>query len=157
MKYEDDSDNEFSELKPLLSEWRAPDLPAGLDARVRASFRQHVAPRSKWDWLKMPIRVPLPLAAAIGLSLCATSWLAMRRATSLTLETVPMAAVTRFVEVPVVTERVVTRVVYVATPIAAKPKAPVPPKRSTQWRSDLAGFHPVSEITLEVSAGGTKR
>ena len=163
MKYENEFDDERSELKPLLSEWRAPDLPTGLDARVLASFRQQVVPRSKWSWFKAPILVPWPMAATAVLLLCAASWFVARRTVTPIFVMPPLAAATRFVEVPVVQEkpvvqeRIVTRVVYVTAPIAAKPKAPVLPKRPTRWSSDLAGFHPVNEITLEVSAGGTER
>jgi hypothetical protein len=160
MKYEEPPELELNQLRAQLSEWRAPDLPAALDARVLASFRQQVTPRSKWNWLRLPMPVPWPVAATMICLLCAASWFVARRTVTPPIIAAPLTAATRFVEVPVVQEKIVTRVVYVTAPAVAKPKETALPnsgKRPTRWPSDLAGFHPVSEIKLEINAGGLER
>ena len=166
MKYEDEFDDERDELKPLLLKWHAPDLPVALDARVLASFRQQVAPRSKWSWFKVPIPAPWPMAATAALLLCAASWFVARRTVAPIFVASPLTAATRFVEVPVVQEKfvvqekIITRVVYVSRPDAPiiKPETPeTREQRRANLPSDLAGFRPVSEIKLEISAGGLER
>src|SRR5262249_34205982 len=106
------------------------------------------------QWLAGSIRLPAPVVATAALLLCATSYLAARKATSYSLETPPTTPVIQIVEVPVpvVQKRIVTRVVY--KKIEAQ-KANVSPTPSPLIpRSDLADFRPVSEIKIIVSHRG---
>jgi hypothetical protein len=94
------------------------------------------------------------VAALALLFLCATSFLAARKAASFSIENPPAAVPTKIVEVPfpVYQEKIVTRVVYKQTGAqnANKGSAPI----STPPRIDLADFRPVNEIKIIVSHGG---
>ncbi len=146
-----------AELEQWLAQWPPPELPARLNAAVEAAYRRAFPTRPWWWLLTASLRVPVPVAAAAGILLCAALWLAARPAANLT-PPVTGGTPTKFVEVPSVQERLVTRVVYVrAKPRAAKrPSQPVTasPKETKTKQADLARFRPVSEIRLEVSPGG---
>ena len=151
----DDEVVEDRELKNLLGEWSPPDITSSLDQRILTSYRRQFLHRPAWlRWLTGSISLPAPVAAAAALLLCATSYLAARKATSYSLEPAPAPPTVKFVEVPfpVVQQKIVTRVVYkqIGTPKAKEGPAPssLPP------RIDLADFRPVSEIKIIVSHGG---
>jgi hypothetical protein len=149
---------EDGELNRLLGSWRAPESSGELDQRALESYRRHIHSERFWRgrfwrrWLVGSIRIPVPIAAAAVLLLCATSFLAARKATSISIVSPPAAVATKIVEVPVFKEKVVTRVVYKNTgaPKAQERPAPV----SIPPRIDLADFRPVSEIKIIVSHGG---
>lgn len=146
---------EDGELNRLLASWRATETPGELDQRALASYRKHFNRGRFWRrWLARSIHVPVPIAAAAVLLLCATSFLAARKATSFPIENPPAAVSTKIVEVrvPVVQEKIVTRVVYKNTG-AQKAKDGAAPI-SIPPRIDLADFRPVSEIKIIVSHGG---
>src|SRR5262245_29055234 len=106
---------EDGELNRLLASWQTPETPGELDRRVLASYRGHFNRVRLWRrWLTWSIRVPVPIAAVAVLLLCATSFLAVREATSNMIEPPPPAAATEFVKipVPVIQEKFVTRVIY---------------------------------------------
>jgi hypothetical protein len=94
------------------------------------------------------------VAVTAALLLCATSYLAARKATSYTLESAPTTTTVKFVEVPVpvVKVKIVTRVVYKNTDAKKAKEGPAP--ISPPPRIDLADFRPVSEIKIIVSHGG---
>jgi hypothetical protein len=94
------------------------------------------------------------VVAAALLLLCATSYLAARKATSYTLEAPPTTASVKIVEVPVpvIQQKIVTRVVYKQTGEPKAKEGPAP--NSPPPRIDLADFRPVSEIKIIVSHGG---
>src|SRR5262249_23551274 len=151
---------EDRELKTLLAEWKAPEVSGSFDQSVLAAYRSQFPrrlPRRLWlrQWLAGSIRLPAPVAVAVALLLCATSYLAARKATSYSIETPPTPPAVKIVEVPVpvVREKIVTRVVYKKIgPLKAKESpAPISPPH----RIDLADFRPVSEIKIIVSHGGT--
>jgi len=98
--------------------------------------------------------LPAPVAAAAALLLCATSYLAARKATSYTLEPAPATSAVKIVEVPVpvVQKQFVTRVVFKKA-VAEKVKEN-PEPISLLPRNDLARFRPVSEIKPIVIQGG---
>jgi len=151
----DDEVVEDRELKNLLGEWSVPDITSSLDQRILTSYRRQFLHRPLWRrWLTGSISLPAPVAAAAALLLCATSYLAARKATTYTLETPPAIASVKIVEipVPVVQQKIVTRVVYKKTGAQEAQKSPasisIPP------RIDLADFRPVSEIKIIVSHGG---
>jgi hypothetical protein len=144
---------EDGELNRLLASWQTPETPGGLDQRVLASYRGHFNRGRLWRrWLMGSIRIPVPIAAVALLSLCATSFLAARKATDVSTVNPPPAVPTKTVYVPVVKEKIVTRVVYKKTG-AQKPKegpAPISPPP----RIDLANFRPINDIKIIVIHGG---
>jgi hypothetical protein len=146
---------EDGELNRLLASWQTPETPGELDQRVLASYRRHLNRGRLWRrWLTGSIRIPVPIAAAALLFLCATSFLAARKAASFSIESPPAAVHTKIVEVPfpVYQEKIVTRVVYKQTSAQNANKGPAP--ISPPPRIDLADFRPVNEIKIIVSHGG---
>ncbi len=104
------------ELDRMLREWRTPRPPARLRAEV---FGEKPAP-----WWKRSVRIPLPVAACLVLAIGIAGWrLASTRPAPAVAE--PRVVVrTERVEVPVVTTRTVTKVVYRDRQAASKP-API--------------------------------
>jgi hypothetical protein len=142
-------------LNRLLASWQTPETPGELDQRVLASYRRHFNRERLWRrWLTGSVRIPIPIAAAAVLLLCATSFLAARKVTRSPIENKPAAETTKIVEVrvPVVQERIVTRVVYKKTGAQKVKKGPAP--ISLPPRIDLADFRPVNEIKPIVIHGG---
>ncbi len=109
-----------AELTALLRTWDAPSQDAGARNRLLADFRASVRTVPLWRRaLKAQVRVPLPVAACVGLVLLLGSLYVLGARSTARVEpsaaqaeAQPAAAV-RVVEVPVVRERVVTRTVYV--------------------------------------------
>src|SRR5262245_2123828 len=94
---------EDSELNRLLVSWRAPESSGALDQRAIESYRRHIHSGRFWRrWLVGSIRIPVPIAAAAVLLLCATSFLAARKATSFSIESAPTVGTVKIVEVPVI-------------------------------------------------------
>lgn len=109
------------ELTCLLRAWEAPDAPHASDARLLASFRRQTSAREPF-WRRLltaSVRVPVPVAALAVLVLLGVTATLVARPSRVSSETVdragapPARETTKIVEVPVVQERVVTRVVYV--------------------------------------------
>jgi len=151
----DDEVVEDRELKNLLGEWSPPEITSSLDQRILTSYRRQVLHRPAWRrWLTGSISLPAPVAVTAALLLCATSYLAARRAPSYTLEPAPTPPTIKFVEVPfpVVQERFVTRVVYKKPDTKKAKESPAP--SSLPPRIDLADFRPVNEIKPIVIHGG---
>ncbi|HEY6402892.1 MAG TPA: hypothetical protein VI479_15850 [Blastocatellia bacterium] len=144
---------EDRELNRLLGSWRAPESSVELDQRALESYRRHIHSERFWRgrfwrrWLAGSIRIPVPIAAAAVLLLCATSFLAARKATSISIVSPPTVAHTEIIKVPVIQKEIVTRVVYKKAKEGPTPIS-IPP------RIDLAEFRPVSEIKLIVIHGG---
>ncbi|HEV2861952.1 MAG TPA: hypothetical protein VGX48_13165 [Pyrinomonadaceae bacterium] len=108
--------DEDAELRQLLRAWEAPDESAAARARLLASFRERAARQPLWKrLLTSSVRVPLPVAACAALAFALSAYALVARGTLLkTAETTNTPApVVKVVEVPVVQERVVERVVYV--------------------------------------------
>ncbi len=146
---------EDRELKNLLSEWRTPEVTSSLDQRILIAYRRQFLHRPWWRrWLTGSISLPVPVAATAALLLCATSYLAMRKEASYTLEVPPTTASVKFVEVPVtvVQEKIVTHVVYKKSDAQKAKEGPAP--ISPPPRIDLADFRPVNEIKIIVGHGG---
>jgi hypothetical protein len=149
-----DEVDEDRELKRLLGEWKTPEITSSLDQRVFKAYRRQVLDRPWWQrWLTGSIKLPVPVAATAVLLLCATSYLAMR--TSF-LEFTPSPPLVKVVEVPVpvIQEKIVTRVVYrkSGAPNSKEEPALINPIS----RINLANFQPVSEINpIIISHGGT--
>lgn len=107
-----------AELNALLRTWDAPPQDAGARGRLLADFRASVRPAPIWRRaLAAQVRVPLPVAACVGLVLLGSLYVlgarASRSVAPSAAQTETRPAAVRVVEVPVVQERVVTRTVYV--------------------------------------------
>jgi hypothetical protein len=100
------------ELHDLLKNWEAPATPPSLKGKVLEQYRK----QQKWDWRRPfsgSLRVPVPIACLTavligGLAIAVF----MPKAGPLPTITPPPQIVARVVEVPVVRERIVTRIVY---------------------------------------------
>jgi hypothetical protein len=156
----DDGVGTDRELKNLLNEWRVPEPTTALGERVFSDYRRQSQHRAWWrQWLTGSIRLPIPVAAMMGLLLCVTSYLAVRKATTHSAQAVPVTAPVQVVKVPVpvIQEKLVTRVVYVKAP-PQKAKESSPPdflldENKALIQADLTGFRPVSEIKIIVMKG----
>jgi hypothetical protein len=108
-----------AELTALLRTWDVPARDAGARSRLLADFRASVRPAPLWRRaLTAQVRVPLPVAACLGLVLLGSLYVLGARATTPpgrrpAAQTEAPPAAVRVVEVPVVQERLVTRTVYV--------------------------------------------
>src|ERR1044072_7182479 len=107
-----------AELTALLRTWDVPTQDSGARARLLADFRANVRRAPLWRRaLKAQVRVPLPVAACMGLVLLGSLYVLGARPTARVepsaAQTEAQPAAVRVVEVPVVQERVVTRTVYV--------------------------------------------
>lgn len=138
---------------------------ATLKQKLLAS-RQPVITQRQPSWIvrmfQTSIRVPVPAGLALILLLGGSLFFAIRAAAP--KETLPPVVIHVPVEVPVVQERVVTRVVYRdrQRPAVSR-KLDVLNEQSTLARSQkkellppsLVGFKPLDEIKLTVIKGGT--
>jgi len=159
--------NEDSELQTLLRQWQLPRRSPGLDRRVLTAYRNQVSSDSRWKRLFFrSIPIPLPLAAALLLVLVLLGSFALRPPMVVRLEVPgPIPQVVR-VEVPVVREKIVTRIVYrqfskrknavkhlendtarsTADPVSKGP-------RKSQVTVQLGDFEPVETIQLKMLKG----
>ena len=112
------------ELRELLRAWEVPRPLHEARVRLRAEFRASARRSPLWRRaLRAELRVPLPLAACAVVALLSLFAFAARSASrpprpkpaveSETAKAADAAPAVKVVEVPVVRERVVTRVVYV--------------------------------------------
>lgn len=104
--------NNDQDLRSLLREWQVPSMSSSIEERVLTAHRPW------WRFLLNGyVRVPVPLACCIVLLLAAAeAWRWTRPARTV----VPRVVVkTERVEVPVVRERVVTKLVYKKRPAFA--------------------------------------
>jgi hypothetical protein len=158
----DDGVGTDQELKDILNQWMVPEPTAALSERVFSDYRHQFHHQAWWRrWFTGSIRLPVPVAAMAGLLLCVTSYLAARYATTHPIEVVPVSAPVKVVQVPVpmIQEKVVTRVVYAkARPQKAKGSPvseiliPIDENKALA-QADLTGFRPVSEIKIIVMKG----
>lgn len=155
-----------SELQALLGKWPTPASLRALDQRVLLSYRAQTT-RVPW-WRRMltsTISLPVPVAAALVLvpALAAAALLGQRQ---LPAPQAPPIIVERIkaVEVPVVRERVVSRIVYrekkPAPASSARPKSALESMSLALASGDnlqgyftdtnLAGFQPNAEMNFKV-------
>jgi hypothetical protein len=104
-----------AELTALLRTWEAPPQDGGARSRLLADFRASVRRAPLWRRaLTAQVRVPLPVAACMGLALLLSLYALGARATvSVAPSATQTEAAVRVVEVPVIREHVVTNTVYV--------------------------------------------
>lgn len=106
-----------AELAALLRAWEAPPQSSDARARLLAGFRAEARRAPLWRRaLAAELRLPAPVAACAALAFLASLFLLGARGWAQSPPAVSKtepAVVLKVVEVPVVEERVVTRVVYV--------------------------------------------
>jgi hypothetical protein len=157
-------DETDAQLKDLLNTWAVPPASSRLDSRTLAAYRVTTAREPAWRRL-LVFRIPLPVAFACGVLLVAATAIAMHRPISSATTQVQIKTVTetKTIEVPVVKERVVTRIVY-------RDRKPAQVAQSTPKRDDdqklavaneadgngyltnteLTGFQPNADMSLKV-------
>jgi len=118
------------ELHGLLRKWEAPVVPDRLDERVMAAYRRQTgAGEPLWRrLLTSSIRVPVPVALAVALFLLVTAALALRPEPTPPTAGAPEGPGT-------------VRAAQRATPVVTG--------------TSLAGFQPVTEVTVSVVQEGT--
>ena len=130
--------NDDEELRSLLREWQAPPMSPSFKERVWVAHRP-------WWWLVLrgSIQVPVPVICCIVMLLAAVEgW----RWTKLAQTATPRVVVkTERVEVPVVRERVITKVIYKNRPILA-----TTPEHALTFRQ----LKPVGELRPRIIRGG---
>ena len=135
---------------PEESFW--PGYHARLRQKLNQTHRSHVVAASGPSWITRffhtSVSVPVPVAIALILAV-ALSLFFFRRTPEPGVPEVQVVHVP--VEVPVVQEKVVTRVVYRQTPRRPKPQA----QDDSTLAKTLVGFKPTEEIKLTVIKGGT--
>lgn len=174
-----------AELTALLRTWEAPPQDAGARSRLLADFRASVRRAPLWRRvLTAQVRVPLPVAACLGLALLLSLYALGARATSRVAPAAAQAeAAVRVVEVPVIKERVVTNIVYVEkkergaarvvstradareslaqrnerdveTPQSAEPAHSPESHAGYYTRVDMNDFQPTNEVKLRIVSRG---
>jgi hypothetical protein len=141
------------DLKELLREWQAPDVPPEADERVAATFaRLSRRGRSRWAG---SVRLPVPVLAFLLVLQLVSAGVILRGsffpATPVTL------APERVVEAPVIREKVVTRLVYVpmadSDAFGRRALYSAVDNESERTPMDLTGFQPVSQFQIHVVKG----
>jgi hypothetical protein len=187
-----------AELRAVLREWDAPHQSHDARARLLADFRVAGVRRPLWRRaLTARLQVPVPVAACAIVALVAAFVAVAARTTTTTPRVVAVepsaivetsgatkssAPVVQIVEVPVVRERVVTRVVYVEKKERVRGEGVLEPSASRSsaaggataekrraadsrddasatsffTRVDMADFRPADEMKIRiVKKGGT--
>ncbi len=147
------------DLKELLDKWQLPDPSMQLDERIMETYSRH---RRSWIFRRTgSVRVPVPVLVLLLLLPIVSAVALVHNSYFLRLPPAPVLSMpVRVVEIPVVKERVVTRLVY-------------PPAKATEdsvrrtFRSaanlesdkepmDLTGFQPLAEFQINVLKGGNR-
>jgi hypothetical protein len=194
-----DAERDFpadAELRELLRAWEAPQASARSRERLLADFRAHARRAPLWRRaLRAELRVPLPVAACALVALLSLLAFAARSpsrtqpskavapetvnavaaqtsdATGAQVSDAFAATSVKFVEVPVVRERVVTRVVYVEKKerSGARPGAALAAERERRARDgeqasgaassyftrvDMEDFQPADEMKIRIVRKG---
>jgi len=101
------------------------------------------------------VRIPVLAAAALALVITLSVGLAIRARTRVNETPVTPNVVTRFVEVPVTQERVITRIVYRerAQRTAGRSPRRVDRPSQTAVENSLVGFKPTQDVNLTIIKG----
>jgi hypothetical protein len=123
-----------------------------LQSRARQSAREPGHQRKIPQVFFASLRVPVPVAAAFVLLFVFATLLAFRAPQPLVVASPapPPTVETRTVTVPVIQEKVITRLVYVGRKRAKSRGAEL----KADAASSLAGFRPTDEVKLTVIRGG---
>lgn len=154
------------EFQSLLDNWQAPAPLHILDQRVLLSYRAQTTRFPLWRRiLTSSISVPVPVAAAlvVVLALAATALLRQRQTPAPQTSPIIVERI-KSIEVPVVQERIVPRIVYrERKPLPASPTRPGSAPESMSLAlagdensqgyftdTDLAGFQPNAEMSFKL-------
>lgn len=128
--------------------------------RAAAPTREPVGPSRLISFFKSSIRVPVPVAAAALIVLVVLFSLSFRKSEQPNIQ--PPSIVHVPVEVPVIQEKIVTRVVYRERRAQAKKPAgasrnPTVENTFAKWQVEpgLNGFKPAEDVKLTVIKGGS--
>lgn len=145
-----------------------------LQAPAQAPTAEEIPPIPFWKRvLATKLSLPAPVAAALVVGLIISSALAFRRTSGTQTITPPVPPIesVKFVEVPIVQERIVTRTIYVerkrAAERGARPSSPVAARAAEMndsaladnkhedepgffTRANLKGFQPADDMKLRV-------
>jgi len=94
-----------NDLRDLLKEWDAPPFPSSIEKRLFSSRR---------SWWRSSLPLPIPLACCLALLLAFLTWRSVQPAPQ---QPAQVLIRTERVEVPIIRERVVTKIVYKRRPI----------------------------------------
>ena len=176
-------------LTPAESYW--PEYHAALTRRLHGAASHTRAARAalpkpfRHRLLAASIRVPAPLAAAAALLLVATSVLALVLVARPAPDPVVIAAPTiarpeiapqiKFIEVPVVREKIVPQIIYLPrrgdavndarrfaprenlAGVGRPHASPAPDSNASAARTNLSGFKPAGEVNLRIIREGNAR
>ena len=151
MQNENHPSSEKPDLNELLKSWEVPEVPNSLNRRVLSDYRQHVNRVPFWKKVfTSSVRIPMPLMLAQAALLLVVGAFVISSFVKQPPAAAPVVAEniqTKFIEVPVIQEKIVTRIVY-ATP-RTKPQIKVvtlPPTHSEEVtvRDETAAQIPVA-------------
>lgn len=156
---------EEKDFKSLLEKWQVAPSPPSLDQRVMTSYHAQTARPSWWRrMLTASIPVPVPAAAALVVVMVLGAAALTRPLPAPMPQAPTIVERIKTVEVPVVQEKVVQRIVYRARETAMASQAkPLPAPESISLAigseensqsyftdTNLKGFQPNSEMKLKV-------
>jgi hypothetical protein len=151
MQNEKHSSSEKPDLSELLKSWEVPEVPNSLNRRVLADYRQHVNRVPFWKKIfTSSVRIPMPLMLAQTALLLVASAFVISSFVKQKPVAAPLVATnveTKFIEVPVVQEKIVTKIVYTNT--KSKPQiryisAPPTHEETVTVNAELAAQVPVA-------------
>ena len=144
------------DLKELLQKWELSDPAPQLDERVMAMFlRRSRLGMFRW---KGSVRLPLPVCVPLLLLQLVSAGAILHYRFFAVVPSAPVLSMPeRVVKVPVVKEKLVTRVVYLPARAVGDPvrRTAHPPAYAEGDRQvmDLTGFQPVPELHIYVTRG----
>jgi hypothetical protein len=156
---------EERELRSLLDKWQAPSSLNSLDQRVFISFREQTERSPFWRrMLTSSVSLPAPVAAAFIIALVLGTMTLLRQRSAPAPQAPTIVERIKTIEVPVVQERVVERIVYRErrSALASQTRSLLAPQsmslamasgedaQSYFTDTNLAGFQPNAEMNFKV-------
>ncbi len=120
MRNENHSSSEKPDLNELLKSWEVPEVPNSLNRRVLSDYRQHVNRVPFWKKIfTSSVQIPMPLVfAQAALLLVAGAFLFslfVKQKPATVPTVVAQIPKTKIIEVPVIQEKIVTKIIYTNT------------------------------------------
>ena len=138
MQNEKHSSSEKPDLSELLKSWEVPETPHSLNRRVLADYRQHVNRVPFWKKIfTSSVRIPMPLVLAQAALLLVAGAFLLSSFTNQKPANAPVVVAEiptpKIIEVPVVQEKIVTKIVYVTPKSKMQIKfIPAPPTHTEE-------------------------
>ena len=138
MHNENHPSSEKPDLNELLKSWEVPEVPSSLNRRVLSDYRQHVNRVPFWKKIfTSSVRIPMPLVLAQTALLLVAGAFLISSFASQKEPNAPVAVAEipkpQIIEVPVIQEKIVTRIVYANA--KSKPQirfVPAPPTHTDE-------------------------